>query len=50
MARDVIKAFPHNQVPQPSVASGAPGMKEPVGGENVSPVRDMDFEECLEGR
>lgn len=50
MARDVIKTLPQDQVPQPSVASGAPSMKEPVGGENVSSVRDLDLMECLEGR
>ncbi|XP_028644614.1 bcl-2-interacting killer [Grammomys surdaster] len=50
MARDIIKTLPQDQVPQPSVASGAPSMKEPVGGENVSSVRDLDLMECLEGR
>lgn len=51
MARDVIKTLPQDQVPQPPVvASEAPSMKEPVGGENVSSVRDLDLMECLEGR
>ncbi|XP_029326007.1 bcl-2-interacting killer isoform X2 [Mus caroli] len=50
MARDVIKTVPHDQVPQPPVASEAPSMKEPVAGENLSPVRDVDLMECVEGR
>lgn len=50
MARDVIKTLPQDQVPQPSVASGDPRMKEPVVGENLSPVRGLDLMECVEGR
>ncbi|XP_032746787.1 bcl-2-interacting killer [Rattus rattus] len=50
MARDIIKTLPHDQVPQPAVVSGAPSMKEPVGVEDVSPVRDLDFMRCLESR
>ncbi|XP_006520417.1 bcl-2-interacting killer isoform X2 [Mus musculus] len=42
MARDVIKTVPHDQVPQPPVASETPSMKEPV--------RDVDLMECVEGR
>lgn len=50
MARDVIKTLLQDQVPQPPVASGATSMKEPVEGENLSPVRDLNLMECLEGR
>lgn len=50
MARDVIKTLPHDQDPQPPVASEAPSMKEPVAGENLSPVRDVDLMECVEDR
>ena len=50
MAKDVIKTLPQDQVPQPPVASGSPSMKEPVEGENLSPVRDLNLMECLEGR
>ncbi|XP_055482801.1 bcl-2-interacting killer isoform X2 [Psammomys obesus] len=42
-----LKTLPHEQGP---VASGAPSVKETGGGENVSPMRDLDLEECLEGR
>lgn len=50
MARDIIKTLPQDQVPQPSVTSGDPRMKEPVVGENLSPVRGLDLMECVEGR
>lgn len=50
MARDVIKTLLQDKLPQPPVASGAASMKEPVEGENLSPVRDLYLMECLEGR
>ncbi|XP_036063690.1 bcl-2-interacting killer [Onychomys torridus] len=50
MARDLIKTVLHDQVPRPSVAAGAPSMKEPVEEENISPVGDLDLTECLEDR
>lgn len=49
-AADLIKILLREQVPQPPVASGALGMKETGRGENISPTRDLDLEECLEGR
>ncbi|XP_060244912.1 bcl-2-interacting killer isoform X1 [Meriones unguiculatus] len=45
-----LKTLLHEQGPQPPVASGAPSLKETGGGESVSPMRDLDLEECLEGR
>ncbi|XP_008842960.1 bcl-2-interacting killer isoform X2 [Nannospalax galili] len=50
MARGLfIETLLQEQLLLPPVAPGAPGMTEPVGEEDLSPMEDLDLMECLEG-